>query len=205
MLGNGGHAKVVAESIEALGEYEIVGFVSDRDTDFEYRSYRIVGTDDDLEHIYQSGVKLAFVCIGYMGKGNIRKRLFERLKEIGYELPIIADVSAKIAGDVKIGEGTYVGKAAVINADAKVGKMAIINTSSVVEHDCVVEDYTHVSVNATLCGGVSVGKSCFIGANAVVIQNVSIGAGSIIGAGGIVLNNVGEKKVICGVFSGAEK
>jgi sugar O-acyltransferase (sialic acid O-acetyltransferase NeuD family) len=180
LVGFGGHAKSVADCIERQGKYSIIGY-----TDFEqYDSkYRYLGTDDVLSDYYGRGVKNAVICIGYLGKGNLRQRKYRELKDIGYSFPVIADPSAIISETAELGEGTFVGKAAVINAGARVGSMAIINTMALVEHECIVGDFVHVAVSAVLCGQVEVGEAAFIGANATVIQCMKIGENQIVPAG----------------------
>lgn len=203
LIGNGGHAKSVIDSIEDMGLYEIVGFIAENtDICYEYRGYGVVGTDDDLNLFYQNGIRYAFICIGYMGKGRIRDAIYNKLKKIGYILPKIIDPSAIIARDAKICEGAYVGKGAVVNAGATVGKMTIINTGAVIEHDCVIGDFSHIAVNATLCGAVSVGAHCLIGANATIIQNITIGENAVIGANSTILREVQGNQTIVGIFSG---
>ena len=200
LIGNGGHAKSVLDSIEGTHLYEVVGFISNnKDEEFEYRGYKIIGTDNDLERIYSEGIHNVFICIGYMGNGNLREELYTRVKEIGYVIPTIIDESAIIATDAKIGEGTYVGKTAVVNSEAVIGKMTIINTGAIVEHNCIVGDFTHVSVGTALCGGVVTGKSNFIGAKAVVIQNCTIGNYNVIGAGAVVIDDIEDDNVTMGV------
>ena len=193
LLGIGGHAHSVVDSIESNGEYSIWGFldVAERIGE-QYRGYKVIGTDDILEDCFRKGIKNAFVSIGYVGKGNIRNILYERLKAIGFSLPNIVDKTAVIAKDVIIGEGNFVGKTAVINSATQIGNMCIINTGAIVEHDCKVEDFTHISVGSILCGSVRVGKASFVGANATVIQGKSIANHCIIGAGTTVRKNVGD-------------
>lgn len=203
LIGNGGHAKSIVDSIEGMGKYEIAGFIAEKqDDNFEYRGYKIVGIDDDLESLYQSGIKCAAVGVGYMGKGNTRDNIYNKLKEIGYVLPAIIDATAVLAKDVNIEEGTYVGKNAVINAGAVVGKMAIINTAAIVEHDCVIGDFSHVAVNTTLCGAVLVGAHSFIGANATIIQEIEIGDNAVIGANSTILRKVYGNQTIYGIGGG---
>lgn len=180
LIGYGGHAKSIADCIERRKEYEIVGYTDIK----EYPSrYKYLGTDEVLEEYYNKGITHAVVAIGYLGKGDIRERLYFKLKEIGFELPVISDTSSIISETAEIEEGTFVGKGAVINAEAKVGKMAIINNMSLVEHECVVSDFAHVAVAAVLCGQVKVGKAAFIGANATVIQRMEVKDGAIVPAG----------------------
>lgn len=198
LVGFGGHAKSVIDAIECGGQYRIVGFTEMQECG-EYHGYDCLGTDDNLDKIYQDGVKSAFVCIGYMGTGQIRDSLYSRLKDIGFSLPVISDSSAVISEHSVIGEGTFVGKSAVVNADARIGKMTIINTASVVEHEVSVGDFSHVAVGTILCGGVQVGAHCLVGANSTVIQGIKIGSCSVIGAGSVVLRNVEDNERVYGV------
>lgn len=182
LIGYGGHAKSVADCIERQKKYKIIGYT---DMEEHVSKYRYLGTDKVLKNYFNQGVKNAVVGIGYMGKGNLRIKLYENLKTIGFFLPIIADPSAVISSTAQIGEGAFIGKGAIVNAEAKVGKMTIINTKALVEHECVVGDFVHVAVGAVLCGRVEVGESVFIGANATIIQCMQIPSKVIVPAGEI--------------------
>ena len=51
LLGIGGHAHSVVDSIEQLGLYRIVGFLDIKEKqDEEYKGYHVIGTDDMLEN-----------------------------------------------------------------------------------------------------------------------------------------------------------
>lgn len=182
IIGFGGHAKSVADSIERTGEYKIVGY-TDVQEDTSCDRYEYLGTDDMLEDIYARGVKCAAVCVGYMGKGDVRDRLYDMLKRIGFELPVITDPSAVVSETAEIGEGTFIGKGAIVNAEAKVGKMCIINSKALVEHEDIIGDYSHVAVGANLCGQVKLGDHVFVGSGAVVVQSVTVDSGTRIKAG----------------------
>ena len=194
LLGIGGHAHSVVSSIELARKYNIVGFLDKKEMgDRCIGAYYVLGTDNDLERYYVDGVRNAFVTIGFMGRSDIRNRLYRKLKAIGYNIPNIIDISAIVAENVKFGEGVYVGKRAVINADAKIGKMCIINTGAIVEDNCQVGAFSHISVGSVLCGNVTVGSEAFIGANATIIQGINIGDNCIIGAGMTVRKNMEER------------
>ena len=180
LVGYGGHAKSVADTVERGKQYRIAGYTEIKPVDSRYE---YLGGDEALPEYYKSGIRNAVVCIGYLGKGSLRQKIYKYLKDIGFVLPVILDPSAIISSDVQIGEGTFVGKNAIINAGVKIGKMAIINTQSLVEHECIVSDFTHIAVSAVLCGQVHVGEAAFVGANATVIQERNIPAGKIVPAG----------------------
>lgn len=183
MVGYGGHAKSVADCIERQGKYTIIGYT---DNNLAQSPYTYLGTDDVLADYRTKGVRNACITIGYLGKGDLRERIYKNLKSLDYELPIIVDPSAIIAETATIGEGSFVGKAAIINAEAKIGKMCIVNTKSLIEHECVVGDFTHVAVGAVLCGQVDIGNSSFVGANATIIQGIQMPEGSFVPAGEVV-------------------
>lgn len=198
ILGNGGHAKSLVDIIEREKRYEIAGYVvNENDSDMPDAKYPRLGGDAKLRQIFQSGVKNAAVGVGYMGNSGLREKLWEQLKQIGFFLPVICDPSAVLAGDIGIGEGSFIGKGSIVNANASIGKMCIINTGAIIEHDCEVEDFSHISVGSVLCGNVKVGAASFVGAGATVIQGVSIGRGCVIGAGTTIRKNLKDNYMAC--------
>lgn len=183
LIGYGGHAKSVADVIERGKEYRIVGYT---DIVQSISQYEYLGTDDNLEVIFNSGIKNAVICVGYLGKGTLREELYARLKNIGFSLPKIIDSSAIVSDSSLIDEGTFIGKRVVVNAEAHIGKCCIINTGAIVEHECNISDFAHISVATVLCGQVTVGKGAFVGANATVIQCRSVPEYTIVPAGEVV-------------------
>lgn len=198
LVGFGGHAKSMLDSIERSGLYNIVGFTDLEETE-PYRGYKYLGSDNCLPFYFNKGVRNACICVGYMGMGRIRDTIYNMVKEIGFYLPVISDPAAIISRDVSIGEGTFIGKNVIINADSKIGKMCIINSGSVVEHENVIGDFTHLAVGSVLCGNVNVSDHSFIGANSTIIQGVTIGNNTQIGAGAVVVGNIPEDCVAVGV------
>lgn len=191
LLGIGGHAFNIVDSIERSAEFNIVGFLDvETKKEVTYKKYKVLGADDRLRDYIKSGIRNVCVSVGYLGKGNVRNCLYEYVKACGGNLPNIIDPTAIIAGDVRLGEGNFIGKRAIINSACSIGNMCIVNSGSIIEHSCVIDDFTHVSVGSILCGDVCVGKASMIGANATVIQGRTIGDRSIVGAGVTVREDV---------------
>ena len=202
IIGYGGHAKSVADSIKQGGKYRIVGYtdVSESESEFPY-----LGTDDALKEIFASGIHNAALGIGYVGKTDKRSSLVNLAQNIGFTFPAIVDPTAVIAKDAKIGAGTFVGKNAVVNANAEIGEYCIINTGSIVEHDVTIGAYSHIAVGAVLCGEVTVGEQTFIGANSTVIQCLKIGSKSVVGAGAVVTKDLPDDCLAVGVPAEVKK
>ncbi len=198
IIGFGGHAKSVADSICKGKNFHIFGYtdVKDRHNEYDY-----LGTDDILPELFNRGVHKAVLGVGFMGENDLRDSLVNYASQIGFVFPAIIDPSAISANDVVIGAGTYIGKRAVINSGARIGAYCIVNTGSVVEHESVIGDFSHVSVGTILCGSVSVRHHSFIGAGTTVIQGVKIGYDCIIGAGSTVLSDVGDGEKVWGIVN----
>lgn len=188
ILGCGGHAKSVCDTLLTLPkQYEVAGFVDCvKNENFSYEGVKVIGMDNDLQMIYDQGICHAALGIGFLGKGDVRNRLAEKLQEIGFLFPVIVDPTAIVAETAEIGEGTFVGKRAVVNVDVRIGKHCIINSCSLIEHDCHIGDFTHIAVSACVCGGVNVGRECLVGANATIIQGMAVSDYNIIPAGAVI-------------------
>lgn len=197
IIGYGGHAKSVIDSIKTAGQYEVAGYTDIEDKHVAGIPY--LGTDDCLPLIYERGVHKAAFGLGFMGKSELRNSLYQQVKEIGFELPVITDPSAVVSNSARIGEGTFIGKRAVVNAGAVIGKMCIINTGSIIEHENHIGAFTHIAVGTVLCGDVRIGEQCLIGANSTIIQGITVGDKSIVGAGSVVIDDIGCSKTVVGV------
>ena len=200
LIGAGGHCKVIIDSLKDHSEFEIEGIIDcPEKIGQSVLGIPIVGSDDDLERIYNQGVQYAFIAIGSIRYPNKRIEIFNLLLRIGYQIPNIIDSTAIIAKSVKMGKGNYFGKGAIVNADVNIKDACIINTGSIIEHDGYIDNFVHIAPRATLCGNVSVGEKTHIGCSATVIQDIRIGKECIIGAGSVVIRNIPEKVQVCGV------
>lgn len=200
IVGAGGHAKTVIDTIERQRVYEICGIVAPEDIGTEiYRGYRVGAHDDDLPKLFARGISAAVVGIGFLGRSTLREKIYKQLKDLGYALPVIVDDTALVAKSAVTGEGTYVGRGAIVNADAVIGKMCIINSGAIVEHECSIGDFSHVAVGAVVCGQTKVGSRTLIGANATVIQCRTVGNNAIVGAGSVVVDDVLAGEQVTGV------
>jgi len=198
LLGIGGHAHSVVDSIEQAGRYNIIGFLDIEEMQGKrFRDYCVLDTDDALQKYFDIGIRNAFVTIGFMGHGNVRNQLYKRLKDIGYIIPTIIDTTAVVSENAVLEDGIFVGKKAVINSNVTIGKMCIVNTGAIVEHDCVIAGFSHIAVSSVLCGGVLIGEQTLIGANATVIQDRKIGNGCLIGAGTTIRKDVEDYSMVC--------
>lgn len=204
LVGAGGHCKVIIDIIESNEKYEIMG-VTDKAYDLCEEKFvlniPIIGDDSILKELYNRGVRNAFVCIGALQNIEVRDKIFNNLKAIGFNLPVLTHKYAIVSPYAKIHGGTCVMAGAIINPNALIEENCIINTGAIIEHDCIVQRNSHISPRACIAGGVNIGCNTHIGMGSSIIQLLHIGDNVIIGAGAVVIENIRDNVVAVGIPS----
>jgi sugar O-acyltransferase (sialic acid O-acetyltransferase NeuD family) len=174
LIGGGGHCHSVIDVIEQENKYEIIGIVDIKENiGKKVLSYEVIACDDDLETIFQT-CKNAIIAVGQIESNKIRIDIYDKLKQIGFNLPVIISPFAYVSKYADVNEGTVIMHHVLVNANSKIGKNCIINTKALIEHDCIVEDNCHISTASVVNGGVVVKEGCFFGSNATSKQSIEI-------------------------------
>ncbi len=174
LVGGGGHCRSVIDVIELENEYEIAGIIDKKELIGQnILGYKVIGSDDDLEDIFMK-YKCAIVTVGQIKSNSLRVKLFDTLKNIGYELPVIISPLAYVSKHSKIDYGTVVMHHSLVNANVQIGQNCIINTKALVEHDAIIKNNCHISTGAIINGGVVVVENTFVGSNATTKEYIEI-------------------------------
>ena len=199
LLGSGGHAKSVIDTMRLAGKYSPHCILDLKEQiGKEVLGVPVTGSDADLSTYYRQGIRLCFIALGSTGKPARRIVLWKLALEAGFEFPNIIHPSAVVSPYAVIGRGVYIGPAAIINAGVLIGDGCIINSGAIIEHDCNIGGFVHVAPGAVLSGGVTVGDNAHVGTGCAVMHCVRIGTDSIIGAGSVVIKNIPSRKVCVG-------
>lgn len=201
LVGGGGHCKVIIDIIKSVRKYKIVGITDANTKDEQIIGVPIIGNDDVLEDLYNQGVENAFVCVGALGSIQIRNKIFDKLKSIGFNIPKLIHKNAIVSPYAKIGEGTCIMAGSIVNPGAVIEENCIINTGSIIEHDCLIGKNTHISPKASVAGGSKIGHDCHIGTGSTIIQGIKIGNNVVVGAGAVVLDNIEDNVTAVGIPS----
>lgn len=190
IVGSGGHAKVVVQTLRAA-RAEIGACVDERPETW-------------------GKVVLRIPIQGPLAKVPGRSRLIVAIGDNATRAKIVNDCpsaiwvsaihpDAVIGEETSIGLGTLVAAGTIIQPGTSIGGHCILNTGCSVDHDCQIGDFVHIAPGARLAGGVSVGNGAFIGMGACVTPGVTIGENAVIGAGAVVLENVAAGAKVGGV------
>ncbi|MFH0709174.1 MAG: NeuD/PglB/VioB family sugar acetyltransferase [Pseudomonadota bacterium] len=174
LVGGGGHCKSVIDVIEQQAKYHIAGIIDKKEfLGTEVLGYKVIGCDEDLPSL-QKQYTYAIITVGQIKSNAVRVNLFETLKKLGFNMPVIISPLAYVSRHASVDEGTVVLHGAIVNSQARIGKNCIINTKSLIEHDAVVEDNCHISTGAIINGGVIVKANTFFGSNTTSKEYITI-------------------------------
>jgi sugar O-acyltransferase (sialic acid O-acetyltransferase NeuD family) len=186
LIGGGGHCRSVVDVIEAENRFKIAGIIDQPQLmGTKVLNYEVIGCDEDLKSL-TARYKYALITVGQIRTPDLRIKLFERVKEAGFILPVIVSPRAYVSLHAAVGEGSIIMHDALVNACAQVGDNCIINSKALIEHDSTIGHHCHISTNVTINGGVKVEGKSFIGSGAVTKEYITIQGNSFVKAGTVV-------------------
>jgi sugar O-acyltransferase (sialic acid O-acetyltransferase NeuD family) len=196
LIGGGGHCKSCIDVIDSEGRYSIAGIVDLKEyMGKKVLGYEVIASDEDLPRLTKDYLNY-FITMGQIQSPMRRIRIYETLKGLNANLPVIISPVAYLSKYARVDEGTIVMHHAVINADAQVGKNCIINTKAVIEHDALIESNCHISTGAIINGGTIIRQNSFVGSNAMVKEYVEVGRNSVVGGGLSVMKDLPENSIL---------
>lgn len=200
LLGSGGHAKVVIDILEEMDCYEIIGITTQgEDKKIDFCSYPVLGDDEVLTDLIKNGVKHAAIGIGGFKDNQLRKKIYSKVKKLGFMVVSAIHPSAVISKTFSLGEGNVIFPGVVINTGVQIGNNIVIATGATIDHETIIED--HVLVSA----GVSVGANCLIKEGALlalgskVVSRIKVGKNVCVAAGAVVVNDIDDNLRVFGV------
>lgn len=196
LIGAGGHCSSIIDSIS--NRFRVVGILDNNINKEDVLGISVIGTDEDLKSIYDSGVEYAFIALAGIMEWEKRRKIYNKLEKIGFMFPNIIDETAIVSESAKLDKGIFIGKGAIINARTNIGSFSVINTGAIVEHDCKIGEFVHLAPSSVICGGTNILDNSHIGINATILQGLTIGKNVLVGAGSVIIGDLEDNILVCG-------
>lgn len=197
LYGGGGHGKVLLDLLGAIGTYTIAGVVDDHlERGHDVLGHPVLGGSEVLVGLVGEGVLLAVNGVGGIGRPEARREVFDRLAGAGFTCPALVHPTALVERSAVLEDGVQVLAHAYVGSAARIGFGSLLNTAAVVNHDCVVGRHVGISPGALLAGDVTVGNGSLVGMGATVNVGVAIGEGARIGNSAVVKADVDPVAVV---------
>jgi len=197
IYGGGGHGKSILELVQALGTYPVEGFIDDRLTPGSHiLGTPVLGGAEVLEELASKGIRLAVNAVGGIGDLETRVKIFQVLKDVGFDFPVLIHPTATVEPSAHLSPGTQILPHAYVGTQARVGFGVIVNSGAIVSHDCQVGDYSGLAPGAMLAGEVQIGKYVQVGMGVTINLGLSIGEGSLLGNSAVIKQDVPANTVV---------
>ncbi len=192
IFGAGGQGKTLVDLLRALGpDCPVAGFVDDgHPPGSRILGAPVLGGAGVLPALRQRGLRRAINAVGGIGNVDARLRVFDLLRQAGFDFPTVIHPSAVIEPSAEIQPGVQILPLTYIGSAARVGFGTLINAHVVVSHDCRIGQVVNLSPGALLAGGVRIDDYAQIGMGATVNLNLTVGARARIGNSAVVKADV---------------
>lgn len=194
-----GPALVVEDIITLQGQYEIVGYIDNRNParrGEEFGGATVLGGEEALDTLALRQVRSAIIAFA---NGNAKLQVSALLREKGFSLVSAIHPSASIARTARIGAGTIVRAQAAVGPRTVIGENCLIGYGAMISHDCVIAEACHLSSGAILGGGSRVGRASWIALGATLLDDRALGANSTLGAGSVATRDIPDNVVAYGI------
>jgi acetyltransferase EpsM len=117
----------------------------------------------------------------------------------GIEFSTVVHPRAQVTPTARVGTGSIVMAAAMLESGAQVGTHCYVNKMALVAHDAVVGDYCVVSPGVRIGGHATISWGAYLGMGAIVLEDRCVGERAVVAAGAVVTRDVPPGAMVAGV------
>jgi sugar O-acyltransferase (sialic acid O-acetyltransferase NeuD family) len=197
IYGAGGLGREVLTLINALPEWQPIGFIDDNvPAGTQVKGLKVLGGLS----VVQTMTSTVNVVLA-IGSPLVKQRLEEQLSKYSVQFPTLIHPSVIMQdpASVTIGAGSIITAGCILTTDIYIGKHVLINLNTTIGHDCTVEDYSSVMCGVNIAGEVTIGRSAFVGSGANILNQVSLRESCTVGMGAVVLKDVLQHTTVAGI------
>jgi sugar O-acyltransferase (sialic acid O-acetyltransferase NeuD family) len=184
----------------------VLGYTVDRDyaTEGSFSGLPLIPFDE-LQRSHPPDRVDLLVATGFAGVNRVRREIFERCRESGYDFVRYVSSHAFVMNDHPVGANTFVFEANVIQPFVTIGDNVVVWSGNHIGHHSTIEDHCFIASHAVVSGNVTIRESCFIGVNATIRDGVTLGPRCVVGAGALVLGDLEEGTVLAAAGTAAHR
>lgn len=206
IVGDSAFAEVAYECFTHDSEYEVVGFV----VESAYRTKEtlfglpVVALESIEEHFAAGDVHF-YAALVYSQLNRLRTRLYQLMKDKGYQAASYISSRAFVWHNVKLGEHCFIFEDNTVQPFAVLGNNVVLWSGNHIGHHSVIDDNCFVSSHVVVSGFCRVGRNCFLGVNASVANNVNVAEDNWIGVAAAITQDTQPDQLFKSVQAEAAK
>lgn len=196
LFGNGNNIECIAQILELEGVI-VDGFCVD---DEYYNVPTLLGKPiykfSEIAEKCPSDSHRMFSPMSGKKKCQPRKRVYEKLKALGYEFYTFISQKAHVyTARENIGENVFIGSMVVIQPKTLIKDNVYLGEAALIAHDVVINKHSYVAAASIIAGGCVLEECVFLGINAIIRSDIKIVTNTMIGMGVRVHEDITESKI----------
>lgn len=200
IVGAGEFGEIAYEYFSYDSEYEVVAFAVEKEFRTVDELFGLPVIDfEEIVNKYPPTEYETFVAVTYVKLNRIRRRLYEKCKEMGYHCASYISSHAFVWHNVVVGENTFVFEDSIIQYHVSIGNNVVLWSGNHIGHRTIIEDDCWLAPHDAVSGFCKIGKGSFLGVNATLGDNVELGMDTVFGAGSVTVKSLPE---VGGVYVG---
>ncbi|MEK4629449.1 MAG: acetyltransferase [Solibacillus sp.] len=193
LVGDGEFAEIAYEYFTYDSPYRVIAFAVEKEYLKRETLYDLpIVPFEEIDQRYSPDQYKVFVAINSTKLNRPRTRLYNEVKNKGYEIVSYISTKSFVWRNVKIGENTFIFENNVLQHHVEVGNNVIIWSGNHIGHRSVIKDNSFITSHVVIAGGCEIGESCFLGINSTLNDSIKIGKDCFIASGAVVNKNTKE-------------
>jgi sugar O-acyltransferase (sialic acid O-acetyltransferase NeuD family) len=194
IVGAGEFAEIADEYFTYDSEYTVCGYA----VNSEYiKSDKLNGKPvtalEQIETVYPPNEFDVFVAVPASDLNQTRTRLYNEIKNKGYNLATYISSAAFVWRNAKVGDNCFIFENNTIQPFVEIGNNVVLWSGNHIGHRTKIEDNVFVSSHVVISGYCNIGSGCFLGVNSTFNDNTSIAPDSILASGSLVNRKLAEE------------
>lgn len=190
IIGLSNNAKLAAYYFSRDTDFKVLGFA----VHSQYKSTEVfynlpVYDIENIQNLFPPSEVFAFVAVGYNDMNDIRRNLYQSMKEMGYILPNYISSKCSFLTEETIGDNNFILEDNTIQPFVKIGSNNVFWSGNHIGHDVIIGDHNFITSHVVVSGFTKINNNCFIGVNATLRDGIEIADKTLIAAAAVIMKN----------------
>lgn len=196
IIGLSNNAKLAAHYFGLDTAYSVEGFAIHRKFISENKfCNKPVFPLEDLHNNFPPKKYDVFVAVGYSEMNDIREKLYNEVKSMGYELPNYISPRCTFLTDLEMGDNNFILEDNTIQPFVKIGSNNVLWAGNHIGHDVEIGNHNFITSHVVISGFTRICNSVFLGVNCTLRDDITISSKTLVAAGSVIMKSTKEKEV----------
>lgn len=196
LFGTSPFSKLVKHYIQSDSDNTVEAFTVDREyaVEPEFDGVPVIPFDE-LESVFsKTEIKIIVTC-GYKMLNQVRKNVFARCINKGYQIGDYIHSTARIETE-QIGQGNIILPNVRVAPFVKIGNGNILFNDAIINHQTSVGDFNYFAPGF-ICGGLcAIGNCNFFGLGSTLRDAIEVGNSNLVGASAYLPGSIGSNQLV---------